>query len=96
MKTAVCISGKMDFCRESLDSLRQNILDYNDCDLFVHGYQCPQSESLALEIGSEKCLLNHRPVILRSRITFFMLNIPKLISRVYFGCGETSLRVLIL
>lgn len=56
MKTAVCISGKMDFCRESLASLRQNILDHNDCDLFVHGYQCPQSESLALEIGSEKCL----------------------------------------
>jgi len=36
MRLAICISGPLDFYRESFESLKANIIAHNPCDLFIH------------------------------------------------------------
>lgn len=57
MKTAICISGKVDFFSTSFESLRRNILDHNDCDIFIHTYASPIAERAVREMRPKSYVL---------------------------------------
>jgi len=53
MRLAICISGPLDFFRESFESLRTNIIAHNPCDLFLHARRS-EAASEAIEVIQPK------------------------------------------
>jgi len=57
MKIAVCVSGQLRNWKEGLASLKENILDYNDCDLYVQTYDTEEAREMIAEFSPFTALL---------------------------------------
>ena len=57
MKIAVCVSGQLRHWKEGLASLKENILDHNDCRLYVQTYDTPEAHEMVDEVIPYTALL---------------------------------------
>lgn len=69
MKVAICISGEPRFFKEGYISLKKNILDHNDCDIFLQTYEGPDTEEIINTYKPVNTVIDKR--IKDFHITFF-------------------------